>query len=82
MHERIQRGIPTEGALTSVASWFEPMAVCPPSGCLRCGDEHPNESLCGSEVLLQAKALRLPDLRNPYKKLGGGGVIPLTPVQS
>jgi hypothetical protein len=44
---------------------FEPMEICPPSGCLRCGDGH-EESLCGSEVLTQAKALRLPDFRKPW----------------
>jgi len=45
---------------------FEPMAVCPPSGCLRCADDHGGENLCGSEILAAAKALRLPDLRNPW----------------
>lgn len=58
---------------------FVPMDVCPPSGCLRCDDEHAGEPLCGSETLRSAKALRLPDLRNPFGK-GGGGVIPLKPV--
>lgn len=56
---------------------FEPMDVCPPSGCLRCGDGH-EESLCGSEVLNAAKALRLPDLRHPWGK--PTKTIPLTPV--
>lgn len=46
---------------------FVPMEECPPSGCLRCGDGH-EQSLCGSEVLTAAKALRLPDLRNPWDK--------------
>lgn len=56
---------------------FEPMEVCPPSGCLRCADEH-EESLCGSEVLNSAKALRLPDLRKPWGN--GSKVIPLKAV--
>jgi DNA repair photolyase len=47
---------------------FHPMDVCPPSGCLRCAETHPGEAMCGSEILKQGKALRLPDLRNPYKK--------------
>jgi DNA repair photolyase len=55
---------------------YEPLDVCPPSGCLRCEETHPGEAMCGSEILKQAKALRLPDLRNPWKK----PTIPLRPV--
>lgn len=44
---------------------FKAMSVCPPSGCLRCGDGH-TESLCGSDILTSAPALRLPQLRNPW----------------
>lgn len=55
-------------------SVFKEMEICPPSGCLHCGDGH-EESLCGSDTLTAAKALRLPDLRNPFKK-----VIPLKAV--
>jgi hypothetical protein len=55
---------------------FAEMEVCPPSGCLRCGDGH-EESLCGSEVLTAAKALRLPDFRNPWGKTK---TIPLTAI--
>jgi hypothetical protein len=54
---------------------FEAMDVCPPSGCLRCEETHPGEALCGSKVLKEAKALRLPDLRKPW------GVIPLKEVR-
>jgi DNA repair photolyase len=49
------------------ATQFAEMEICPPSGCLRCGDGH-EESLCGSETLTAAKALRLPDFRNPWVK--------------
>lgn len=55
---------------------FEPMEICPPSGCLHCGDGH-EESLCGSDVLTSAPALRLPQLRNPWNK---DRVIPLKEV--
>jgi DNA repair photolyase len=53
MHRRVEPGR------------FEPMEVCPPSGCLRCGDGH-EESLCGSDILTSAPALRLPMLRKPW----------------
>lgn len=44
---------------------FEAMAECPPSGCLRCSNEG-EPSLCDSDILTSAKALRLPDLRRPW----------------
>jgi DNA repair photolyase len=44
-------------------SMFHPLEVCPPSGCLRCADTNKGEPRCGSELLGQAKALRLSDLR-------------------
>jgi DNA repair photolyase len=43
---------------------FYPLEVCPPSGCLRCADTNKGKPRCGSELLGQAKALRLPDLRS------------------
>jgi hypothetical protein len=43
---------------------FAPLDVCPPSGCLSCADDTSDgRGKCGSELLGQAKALRLPDLR-------------------
>lgn len=42
---------------------FHPLGVCPPSGCLSCADTNNDKPRCGSELLGQAKALRLPDLR-------------------
>jgi DNA repair photolyase len=45
--------------------FFKEMSVCPPSGCLRCGDGH-EKSLCGSDILTSAPALRLPQLRKPW----------------
>jgi DNA repair photolyase len=52
---------------------FKEMTVCPPSGCLHCGDGK-TESLCGSDILTSAPALRLPQLRKPWN------VIPLKQV--
>lgn len=46
----------------SVGGTFQPLEVCPPSGCLTCADEH-NGPKCGSTLLGSAKALRLPDMR-------------------
>jgi DNA repair photolyase len=48
---------------TRVGGQFMPLAFCPPSGCLSCGDKGPVP--CGSELLGQAKALTLSDLRRP-----------------
>lgn len=46
---------------------FVPLGVCPPSGCLTCADTTDDgKGQCGSELLGQAKALRLPDLRKPF----------------
>lgn len=43
---------------------FAPLGVCPPSGCLTCGDGSPDGlGACGSALLSEAKALRLADLR-------------------
>jgi DNA repair photolyase len=41
---------------------FEPLAVCPPSGCLRCADHNP--APCGSALLSSGKALDLKDMRS------------------
>ena len=43
---------------------FEPMEVCPPSGCLTCGEQSGGEDKvpCGSATLGQAKALGAADL--------------------
>jgi hypothetical protein len=46
---------------------FTPLGACPPSGCLTCADDTPDgKGKCGSELLGQAKALRLSDLRRPF----------------
>jgi len=42
---------------------FEPMDVCPPSGCLSCSDTNEGKPRCGSELLGKALALKLPDLK-------------------
>jgi hypothetical protein len=42
---------------------FKPLAVCPPSGCLSCADDNKGKPRCGSELLGEAKALRLADLK-------------------
>lgn len=52
MHTRASAGAP-----------FVALGECPPSGCLSCADDHGGKSRCGSELLGQARALRLPDLR-------------------
>lgn len=46
----------------SLRTWFSPMEVCPPSGCLTCADKT-GKPACGSDLLGSAKALRLADLR-------------------
>lgn len=56
-----------EKAVWPLGHYFEPMEICPPSGCLRCSDQHEGKSLCGSTVLGEAKALKLSDLKNPWK---------------
>lgn len=43
---------------------FKPLGVCPPSGCLTCADDSPKGKVpCGSDMLGEAKALRLSDMR-------------------
>jgi DNA repair photolyase len=50
-------------------SIFKPLSVCPPSGCLTCADDNEGKPRCGSELLGQAKALRLADLRtDPWRE--------------
>ena len=46
----------------ALRTWFSPMEVCPPSGCLTCADKT-GKPACGSDLLGSAKALRLADLR-------------------
>lgn len=57
---------------------FEALEVCPEHGCLRCADAHDEgETPCGSELLGEAKALRMSDMRrDPFKR----GPIPITEV--
>jgi DNA repair photolyase len=45
---------------------FAALSACPPSGCLTCAPEGEDRGACGSELLGQAKALRLSDLRKPF----------------
>lgn len=40
---------------------FEPLGVCPPSGCLTCAEDH--GAPCGSELLAEAMALKMVDLK-------------------
>lgn len=42
---------------------FAEVAECPPSGCLTCADDNGGKARCGSDLLGEAKALRLPDFR-------------------
>lgn len=46
---------------------FRPMEVCPPSGCLTCGDDAGGEDKvpCGNELLASASALKPSDLYTP-----------------
>lgn len=44
---------------------FTEVAECPPSGCLTCSDTNGGKPRCGSELFGAAKALRLPDLKQP-----------------
>lgn len=61
-----------------VGEEFKPLDVCPPHGCLRCADaQDDGEAPCGSEILGQAKALRLSDLRKNVWPAGGPRMIPL-----
>ena len=46
---------------------FAPLGVCPPSGCLSCADDTADgKGKCGSELLGQAKALKMSDLKKPF----------------
>lgn len=50
---------------------FEPMEVCPPSGCLRCGDGDPHGvGACGSELLSSARAWKQSDYKKDPKVMG------------
>lgn len=45
---------------------FSEVAECPPSGCLSCADDTDSgKGKCGSELFGSAKALRMPDLKQP-----------------
>lgn len=48
---------------TRIGDHFEPLAVCPPRGCLTCADTNEGTPRCGSELLGAAKALKLSDLK-------------------
>lgn len=49
-----------------VGDRFEPLEVCPPSGCLYCASENGGESRCGDALASNAQALRLVDLKVPF----------------
>ena len=42
---------------------FTALGECPPSGCLTCSDDNAGVPRCGSELLGEARALRIADLR-------------------
>lgn len=46
---------------------FEPLEDCPPTGCLYCASENGGEPRCGDQLAGEAKALRLVDLKVPFK---------------
>lgn len=46
---------------------FREVEECPPTGCLACADNNGGKPRCGSELFGQAKALRLPDLREAVR---------------
>lgn len=48
---------------------FEPLDVCPPSGCLYCAAENEGEPRCGDDLAGQAKALKFPDLKQPLLQI-------------
>lgn len=52
-------------ARNSADDLFQPLEVCPPSGCLYCASENNGEPRCGDEIAGQAKALKLVDLKIP-----------------
>lgn len=46
---------------------FNPLSVCPPSGCLHCAEDAPDEKpRCGSELFAQAKDLTISDFRKSF----------------
>lgn len=47
----------------AISDRFAEVAACPPSGCLACSPAQGAPGACGSIVMGEAKALRLPDLR-------------------
>lgn len=56
--------VPMFTRLTADAPFTE-VAECPPSGCLLCADQNGGKSACGNELFGSAKALRMPDLKQP-----------------
>lgn len=48
---------------TRVNGQFKALEVCPTGGCLHCADDNDGKPRCGSEILGQAKDLRLSDFR-------------------
>jgi len=48
---------------TRRSNGFEPLEVCPPSGCLSCSDANEGKPRCGSELLGSALALKMSDLK-------------------
>ncbi len=53
---------------TRTRGLFKEIKACPPSGCLTCADKT-GKPACGSDLLGQAKALRIADLRrDPWKQ--------------
>jgi DNA repair photolyase len=60
---------------------FDPLEVCPPSGCLTCADGNPSGAgACGSKLLGEARALRMSDLRRDpgFTSSPAGQTIPPT----
>lgn len=49
---------------------FLPVEECPPSGCLYCASENEGQPRCGDPLAGEAKALRLVDLKIPFKGHG------------
>jgi len=48
---------------TRVGDRFQPMEICPPSGCLRCAPPGETKGKCGSDVLGAAKAMKVSDFK-------------------
>ena len=53
---------------SSSEEMFQPLDVCPPSGCLYCASENDGEPRCGDELAGEAKALKLVDLKLEFKR--------------